>query len=77
MSQDTTKQDIQDLKQGIQDLVQGVKQDIQDLFEMLVVVRDNAVTREDLKNFATKDDLKALEHKMDEGFFFTSYRVGK
>jgi len=47
---------------------QEIKKDIKDIKESLDFVVQNAATKEDLKQFATKEDLNKIDKKLDEKF---------
>lgn len=65
-----TREDIQKLarstKEDIQELVQSTKEDIQELARMVARAFEKVATKEELKHYATKEDLANMKQEIIE-----------
>lgn len=62
------KKDVKDLKKGQKQLQKDVRQNTYDHQEFVDFVKENVATKEDLKEFATKEDLAREVDRLEEKF---------
>lgn len=60
------KKDVKDLKKGQKQLQKDVRQNTYDHHEFVDFVKENVATKEDLQEFATKEDLAREVDRLEE-----------